>query len=68
MQQHEIKYSARSITYPLPLLPRSWVWGLIGQNSTFSKHGYVVYQITCNQIKWDHDSNMVEYILPVVCF
>ena len=40
-------------TDPLPAL--GW-----GQNTTFSKHGIVVYQI-----KWDHEcSNMVANICP----
>ena len=37
--------------------PRPWGWG---QNSTFSEHGHVAYQI-----KWNHEcSNMVANILP----
>ena len=33
--------------YPLPQNPRD---GTIGQNSTFSEHGHVAYQI-----KWNHE-------------
>ena len=34
-------------TYPLPQNPRD---GTIGQNSTFSEHGHVAFQI-----KWNHE-------------
>ena len=41
--------------------PQTPLWlGSKGQNSTFSEHGHVAYQI-----KWNHDcSNMVANILP----
>ena len=40
-------------------IPRPWV-GSKGQNSTFSEHGHVAYQI-----KWNHGcSNMAANILP----
>ena len=44
IQQHGRKYFAR---IPPPQNPRD---GQIGQNSTFSEHGHVAYQI-----KWNHE-------------
>ena len=53
MQQHGSKYFARSL--PPPAL---WVESK-GQNSIFSKHGNVVYQI-----KWNHKcSNIIANII-----
>ena len=45
---------------PPPPPPRSWGMRSVGQNSTFSEHCHVAYQI-----KENHEcSNMVENILP----
>ena len=56
MQHHGSKYFAdRPLPTPYPL-----TMGSMGQNSTFSEHGHVAYQIKDN-----HEcSNMVANILP----
>ena len=41
--------------YPLPQNPRD---GTIGQNSTFSEHGHVAYQIKWNHEMQQHGSNI----------
>ena len=53
MQQHGSKYFARRH-------PETLGMGSVGQNSTFSEHGPVAYQIKDNQ----EYSNMVANILP----
>ena len=50
MQQHGSKYFARR-----PPIPPTLGMGSVGQNSTFSEHGHVAYQIKENQ----ECSNMV---------
>ena len=56
MQQHGSKYFACR----RPTNPPTLGLGSIGQNSTFSQHGHVAYQI-----KWNHECrNMVANILP----
>ena len=56
MQQHGSKYFARrALPSPTPL-----TIGSKGQNSTFSEHGHVVYQIKDNH----KCSNMLANILP----
>ena len=55
MQQHGSKY----FDCRPALLPMTLWFGSVGQNSTFSEHGYVAYQI-----KGNHEcSNMVTNIL-----
>ena len=57
MQQHGSKYFARR---PLPPPPSDPGVGSKGQNSTFSQHGHVAYQI-----KGNHECvKMVAIILP----
>ena len=55
MHQHGSKYFARRPPTPSPVL---WM-GSEGQNSTFSEHGHVTYQIKENQ----ECTNMVANIL-----
>ena len=58
MQRHGSKYFARTPPYPHP----QEGMGSVGQNSTFSDHGHVAYQI-----KENHDySIMVANILHAV--
>ena len=56
MQQNCSKYFARR--HPHPILGM----GSIGQESTFSEHGYVAYQITGNREMQQHGRNMVEIV------
>ena len=56
MQQHGIKYFACRSPPP----PQTFGVGSIGQNSTFSEHGPVSYQIIENHQR----SNMVANVLP----
>ena len=59
MQQHGSQYFADPPpTHTHTHHSGSWVWS-IGQNSTFSKHGHVVYQI-----KWNHECSKIASILP----
>ena len=58
MQQHGSKYFARR---PLPY-PQPWGLESLGQRSTFSEHGHVIYQIKDNH----KCSNTVANILPAV--
>ena len=46
-QQHGIKYFARRPPTPPPD-SRPWRW-VKSQNSTFSEHGHIAYQIKDNQ-------------------
>ena len=50
MRKHGSKYFAHRSPYPLPPPPHTHTLGMrsIGQNSTFSDHGHVAYQIKCN--------------------
>ena len=58
MLQHGSKYFARRHHSEAP--PTTLGIGSVGQNSTFSEHGHVAYQIKENQ----ECSNMVANILP----
>ena len=54
MQQHGSKYFARR---PLPFLsPPTLGMGSVGQNSTFSEHGHVGYEIKVPVDKHDSDN------------
>ena len=46
-QQHGSKYFARRLPTPPPD-PQPWRW-VNSQNSTFSEHGHIAYQIKDNQ-------------------
>ena len=58
MQQHGSKYFAHGLPPPPP--PPSPYSGLKCQNSTFSEHGHVAYQVKGNL----ESSNMVANVLP----
>ena len=62
MQQHGSKYFARRSPLPIPSpLTLTLGMGSMGQNSTFSEHGHVAYQI-----KENHEcSNMVAPQTPL---
>ena len=59
MQQHGSKGFARrpaNTTKPPPPPPLTLGMGSVGQNSTFSEHGHVTYQIKWNLKMQQHSS------------
>ena len=66
MQQHGSKYFSHRPPYPSNPTPQPLTQGMgsIGQNSTFSEHGYVAYQIKWNNEMQQHGSKYFAYRPP----